>query len=428
MKLNLTKYSFILGFVGLTVLTFFLLFSPLAEAKPTARELEDRLSELQESISQKEGVAGELQGKIDIYEENIKTKQQEKATLNSQLEVLDQDIAQTKTEIEQTQVEIESLGLEIESLEIKVSSTANDISDKKEQMSKLVRELYNFDQQTYLEIALSNATLSDFSTQVEYTTIINNEFKASVDTLQELKQQLQEQKRDRRNAQKAEQDKEVELETRQQSLEGETDYKEGLLANVQTDEAKFQQLVEDVRTEQSQYNAEISRLEKSARATLDKINQNKGNKEAGDTSSAETDPLPSDFDPIWPVTGTITTLFRDPSYIFRSYFEHDAIDIAAPQGTALKAADSGVVALVKYDGTSNYAYVMIVHANNFATIYGHVSEVYVEPDEVVQKGQIIAAVGGLPGTAGAGRFTTGPHVHFGVRLNGIPVDPLLYLP
>ena len=86
------------------------------------------------------------------------------------------------------------------------------------------------------------------------------------------------------------------------------------------------------------------------------------------------------------------------------------------------------MAVVKCDGISNYAYVMIVHADNFATIYGHVSAVYVEPDQVVQKGQTIAAIGGLPGTPGAGRFTTGPHVHFGVRLNGIPVDPLIYLP
>jgi murein DD-endopeptidase MepM/ murein hydrolase activator NlpD len=376
-------------------------------------------------LADKQGQYNDLQGKIDIYEENLQSKQQEKATLNSQIETLDQDIELTGAEIDQTQIEIESLSLEIDSLEIEINATEDDINDKQEQIGKLVRELYDFDQQTYLEIALTNDSLSDFSTQVEYTETVNQEFDSALSALEELKKQLKQEKADLNEKKTAEEDKQVELKVKEESLEGEVDYKENLLTEVENDETKFQQLIEDIKTEQSQYNAEISSLEKSARETLSKLNQNSNTKQS---DSGQTDPLPSDFDPIWPVTGIVTTTFHDPGYIFRAYFEHDAIDIAAPYGTDLKAADSGVVAIVKYDGSPNYAYVMIVHANNFATIYGHVSQVYVEPEQVVQKGQVIAAVGGLRGTPGAGSFTTGAHVHFGVRLNGIPVDPLLYLP
>lgn len=384
--------------------------------------LQDKLSDIQSELKDNQTRYDDLQSKIDVYKENLKSKQQERVTLQSQLEVLDQDTELTKSEIDQTTIEITSLGLEIDGLQIKINNTEDSIDQNSEYMTELIRDLYDYDQRTYLEIALSHSTLSDFSNQVEYTETVNNKFQSAVVQLKELKKQLKEDKADVSEKQDAEEQKKEELVARQETLKGEAQYKESLLVDVAEDEEKFQQLIKDIQAEQNSYNAEISRLEKSARTTLDKLNQ-----AAGD-SDGTTDTLPTDFDPIWPVTGVITTTFHDPGYIFRSYFEHDAIDIAAPQGTALKAADSGVVAVVKFDGTSNYAYVMIVHADNFATIYGHVSAVYVEPDQVVQKGQTIAAVGGLPGTPGAGRFTTGPHVHFGVRLNGIPVDPLLYLP
>ncbi|EKD42903.1 MAG: peptidase M23 [uncultured bacterium] len=398
--------------------------TPIVQAKTDKSTLQNKLDKIQSDLTDKQQTYDDLQSKIDIYEENLKSKQQEKVSLNSQIETLDQDIELTKAEIDQTQIEIDSLGLEIDGLEIKISANEEDIGEKQDQIGTLVRDLFNYDQQTYLEIALTNSTLSEFSTQVEYTKTVNNEFKTALDTLQDLKKQLKQDKSNLSEKKTAEEDKQTELITRQESLSGEIDYKENLLIEVQDDEVKFQQLINDIKDEQASYNAEISSLEKSARQTLDKLNQNNQK----NTGTGQTDTLPSEFDPIWPVSGIVTTTFHDPNYIFRSYFEHDSIDIAAPYGTDLKAADSGVVAIVKYDGTPSYAYIMVVHANNFATIYGHVSQVYVEPDQVVQKGQVIAAIGGMPGTPGAGSFTTGPHVHFGVRLNGIPVDPLLYLP
>ncbi len=124
----------------------------------------------------------------------------------------------------------------------------------------------------------------------------------------------------------------------------------------------------------------------------------------------------------------ITAYFHDADYPFKQWFEHSGIDIAVSQGTSVKAADEGYVAIAKFDGSSSYSYVMIVHADGYATVYGHLSSVSVSPDDYVYKGQVIGGSGGIPGTPGCGSFSTGAHLHFEVRLDGIPVDPLPYLP
>jgi len=113
----------------------------------------------------------------------------------------------------------------------------------------------------------------------------------------------------------------------------------------------------------------------------------------------------------WPITG----------YISQRYYDyHPAVDIAAPKGTPVKAADSGYVAVVGRSDTGYGLYVLIDHGNGFQTLYGHFSVVYVEVGQSVGKGQTI----GLCGSTGK---STGPHVHFEIKLNGVRRNPLIYL-
>ena len=130
----------------------------------------------------------------------------------------------------------------------------------------------------------------------------------------------------------------------------------------------------------------------------------------------------------WPIPlNGITSKFHDPDYPYRSWIgEHSAIDLRAAQGTAIRAPASGYVARAKHGGLG-YSYIMIIHNESFSTVYGHVSQIFVQEDEYVKRGTIIGRTGGLPGTLGAGRFSTGPHLHFEVRLDGIPVNPEDYL-
>jgi murein DD-endopeptidase MepM/ murein hydrolase activator NlpD len=130
----------------------------------------------------------------------------------------------------------------------------------------------------------------------------------------------------------------------------------------------------------------------------------------------------------WPVDPTyrgISTTFHDPTYPFRHLFEHSGIDIPQQQGSDVTAAAPGYVAWTR-TGSMYGNYIMVIHSNGLATLYAHLSKVLVKQDDFVGRGDVIARSGGQPGAPGAG-LSTGPHLHFEVRKDGIPVDPMGYL-
>lgn len=118
----------------------------------------------------------------------------------------------------------------------------------------------------------------------------------------------------------------------------------------------------------------------------------------------------------WPVTGTITSPFGWRSNPFGGAPDfHQGLDIAAPTGTTVTAAATGTVILAQwYGGYGNY--ILIDHGGGYSTGYGHLSAIYVSVGQKVKRGQAIGAVGSTG-------QSTGPHLHFEVRIHGKPVDP-----
>lgn len=122
----------------------------------------------------------------------------------------------------------------------------------------------------------------------------------------------------------------------------------------------------------------------------------------------------------WPIAGRIMSGFGYRIHpIFRVRRFHLGIDLAAPYGTLVKAADGGQVIQAGYFGGYGNS-VMLYHGGGFATWYAHLSSINVSIGQFVQRGQVI----GLVGSTG---WSTGPHLHFEVRINGAPQNPRAYL-
>ncbi len=117
----------------------------------------------------------------------------------------------------------------------------------------------------------------------------------------------------------------------------------------------------------------------------------------------------------WPIQGKLSSRFG-----LREQVHHDGIDITAPRGTPIKAAEAGRV-IHSDDGLAGYGNLIIVkHAGNLSTVYAHNDRNLVKVGDFVKKGQVIGEVGR------SGRATTN-HLHFEVRRDGRPRDPLQYL-
>ena len=123
---------------------------------------------------------------------------------------------------------------------------------------------------------------------------------------------------------------------------------------------------------------------------------------------------------MWPVAGWIKSGFGwriHPIFGVRRF--HTGIDIPAPYGTLVKAGDGGEVISAKYSTGYGY-YIILYHGGGFATYYAHLSSIRVSVGQFVDRGQVI----GLVGSTG---WATGPHLHFEVRINGAPQNPMGYL-
>ncbi|MBD2058385.1 peptidoglycan DD-metalloendopeptidase family protein [Oculatella sp. FACHB-28] len=122
----------------------------------------------------------------------------------------------------------------------------------------------------------------------------------------------------------------------------------------------------------------------------------------------------------YPSIGIVTSNFGwrvHPILGYRRF--HAGIDFGASHGSTIQAADAGVVIFSGWYGGYGNA-VVISHGGDLTTLYGHASELYVSEGQTVQQGQAIAAIGSTG-------FSTGPHLHFEVRQNGEPVNPLGFL-
>lgn len=366
--------------------------------------IENQIEEKKEEINQ-------IKKKIATYQENIKKKQTEAASLKNQLSVIDNQIAKTNLDLKATETEVEQIKLETREIELQIISAGDEIANKRVNLSAVLQEIHENDQKNELHIFLLNDTMSEFYNQIEFTKDLQVSLQQTLGELKTEKQTLDDKKIELDQKEEEFVKMKEDLKLRRDELNGQSIFKDKLLVQTKNSEEKYNELYWQAKKDQEAVSANIVALEKQARGTLQSKPQKLGSSELS-----------------WPVPQRrITATFHDPGYPFKYLFEHPAIDIASPQGTIISAPADGYV-LKARDAGMGYSYLSLIHANGISTVYGHVSKFFVGNDDFVARGDPVAKVGGMPGTPGAGRLTTGPHLHFEVRLNGIPVNPLNYLP
>jgi murein DD-endopeptidase MepM/ murein hydrolase activator NlpD len=375
----------------------------------------DEAADIQQQIKDRQGKINTLKKQSATYEANMQAKRREAATLANQISILTDRIEKTKIDIETIQTQIESTTLEIRHLENDIHEKELELAQYREELGTLIRWLARSRDQSPLRVVFTTNSFADFTNQVKYLKTIELGMTDLIGSVESTKTQLTKDKTslvEKRHALVIDVD---ELDNQHTSLEGQQETKTYLLSETKSSEQRYAELLEEARREEARTSAEITSLEQQAREKL---------KERGISTNGAAPAF------MWPVSSArgITATFHDSDYPFRRVFEHTGIDIRAAQGTPIRASASGYIAQARTGGAKGYGFVMIVHDGGLATVYGHVSQILVAQDSFVSQGQVIARSGGLPGTQGAGPFSTGAHLHFEVRKGGIPVNPLNFLP
>lgn len=375
------------------------------------------VDELQGKISDRKKEADRITERLKAYQKQIAEARQEAASLKGQIRLVEQEIGIQELEIELTKTKIQQTILEIQSITVQITQREAAITQGKQHLTRYLQLVHQQDQTSLLEILATYNRFSDFFDAYEALQQIQRALRQEVTEIQSLKAALELQRASLQSKKADEEHLKQQLEEQRRDLEQRQTEQVDLLQQTERSERKFQLYVQQLQQEQRQIEREITSLERKIREELERRAKAKELQRLGKVAFQ------------WPTDGRyITARFHDPDYPYRYIFEHPAIDIRAPQGSPVFAAEEGIVGRAKDGGAKGYSYVMLVHRDGFSTVYGHISRSLVKEGELVQRGQTIAASGGKPGTPGAGALTSGPHLHFEIRLNSVPTDPLKYLP
>jgi murein DD-endopeptidase MepM/ murein hydrolase activator NlpD len=348
-------------------------------------ELDSKRSKL-EVAKQQEGV---LTTELQRFNEEIARLEGEVATLRNREALVEQQLVETQARLDDAVAQLERLRDRLKRSERILAARLVDI--------------YKSDQPDALTVLLDSDGFDDLVSRYDYLTRVQDQDALIVGRVRDLRNQTHgivervRAARDELAAREAELERtRVQLETRQAELDGLRDEKASALASI--------------KDQVHELEGDISGLEDRIQAQL----------EAAQASTTTSDPMPAG--PIqsagggwiWPVDGTLTSPFG-----YRWGRLHAGIDIAVPEGTPLRAAKSGTVAIAAYTGGYGN-YTCVDHGGGISSCFAHQSGFAASAGDSVAQGDVI----GYSGNTGN---STGPHLHFEIRVNGQPVDPLGYL-
>lgn len=372
--------------------------------------LEDSIKEKQEAISQAQQEKKKLQSGLSDIKAMVQSLEKSKNDLESYVVELDGQLAVLEDKIEELQEEIVSKQEEVAQAKADLEQAEAVSAKQYEDMKGRLKYMYeNGGSDSYLEVLISAGSFADMLDQAEYIEMLSAydkrkllEYRQNVAYMQLCKQTLEEEEEVLHEAEES-------LKKEQDSVNTLISEKEKQIKAYQGDISNKEAAVKEYEAEIAAQNDTIAALEKAVAADKAKLEEQNRIKYDGGM-----------FQMPCPGYTRISEQYGNRIHpILGTKQFHNGVDFAAPSGSSILAAYNGKVVAASYNSSMGN-YVMIDHGDGLYTIYMHASKLYVSAGQTVSKGTQIAAVGST------GR-STGPHLHFSVRLNGSYVSPWDYL-
>lgn len=350
----------------------------------TVKDLKSQLEKSNKAISTKKK-------QLDIVKD-------QKHDITQEIEQLDKQIDSAQNSVMSLNTQISKLKLGIEVKEKEIEEAEKKLKEEDELLRKRVVAIYENGDNSYLEVLLDSESIVDLLSRyqvveqlLQYDKDLMNETISNKKLIENNKRALVNEEQETKKIQLSK----IEVKTRLDTYKG----------NRNVFLRKINSKIQDIEAAIDQENRESNEIE----ARIRKIQQGSKKKFTG---GAFTWPVPS--------SSRISSPFGNRFHpILKKNKMHTGIDIGASMGVDILAAHGGTVIFAGWYGGYGKA-IIIDHGSGKSTLYGHTSKLLVSDGQEVKEGQKIAEVGSTG-------LSTGPHLHFEVRENGTPVNPLKYV-
>jgi len=362
----------------------------------------ERLRRLNTKMDIKKKLIEQSQSRLHYEKFRLSVVNQREQDLSCQLKKTESTLYEVEETIRNIRDRRYRLSLDLDRLRSDLKSLHSELLGKQKGMRSRLRQMYINRESSYFAVILESENFSDFINRLEFFQRI---MKGDTELVAEIKAQ--------RKKIEEEKAREEAMEAELACLEVEKQKKQSYFSGLKRRRSELLGAVKHERDQIADNVYEMENLTRELEQSLQSIIREAQAINEGNSSKA---PIRSERNFIWPVKGFITSNYGYRVHPIRgSVIFHSGIDIAAMYGAPICVTASGIVIFSGWYGGYGNA-VIVDHGNGYSSLYAHCSTIFVGKGQSVNQGNIIASIGSTG-------MSTGPHLHFEIRQNGVPIDP-----
>lgn len=389
----------------------------LAMSIPTAT-LAQSSKELSAEKNKKMNERSELNTQMNAQKQNINRAETEKKAVTGEIDTLDGKIAGTSAKIGKLEKEIDRLNVNIANNEQKLNEAKLNLQENIDMFRLRIREMYKKGNVEYLQVILNSRDIEEL---LRNNQVVSSIAEADRELIEYIKQQIktiEEVERSLKEDRAKVETNRISLESEKASYEAAVEAKNAYMKELESNIDLYSKEYEKAEASWANLDKEIARLQKEIQTQKQKELARSMPKR----TNVSVDSAPrSGANYTWPVPGYygISSPYGYRTHPILGYSKfHSGVDIPAPTGTPVVAAKSGVVIMATC--MSGYGNVVMIDHGDTVTVYAHNSAFNVSAGQQVSAGDVVCFIGSTG-------LSTGPHLHFEVRVNGSTVNPLGYI-
>lgn len=367
--------------------------------------------DLDKQLKLQEQQYDKIQQQISNNKKKLSETQKREKNVALQIENLSQKLTVTQQKVNVTSLNVKKVQGNIAVLNKKIADTTKSIEEVKALLKERFISIYKYGETAQFDLYMSSRGAQDALATTYMLGKIAEQDQVLINKLVVEKAELEKSQQDLRVQKTRLEGQIANLNKESKEIQSATQERNTLLAKVRKDKALFIAEQAELLKASQELQATVKRLLAEKRRLAQQ--QSPGKKETVYYRGGKLAwPLP--------IAGTITSTFGTRVHpVFKTKTTHTGIDISAPKGTAINAADAGEILYTGW--LRGYGQVVIIdHGANLTTVYAHMSKIETTEGAKVQRGHLIGRVGST-GVA------TGNHLHFETRVNGEAVNPMRYL-